>query len=148
MEKKKTIILSWGVTVFAALCGLVAFCMIFIRSVITPFRLQESFTGLQVALGYSINNQPVFTASAGILLAYLFPLIGACVSVIGKGFKIPTLVAAAMMITGGALAFSTVQLLRNAIYIGTPSLAAGPIVAGIFALLGGLTLTGSIFLKD
>lgn len=149
MKIKTSQLLSWGVTVFAALCGLTAFCMIFVVAIKTSYFLQDSFTGLQVALGASINNHVVFKASAGIILGFVFPLIAACTAVIGKGYKIPTIAAAAFMVTGGALALSTVNLLNPAVYLYvTPTLAAGPIAAGVLSLVGGVTLCGSLFLKE
>ncbi|MBO4478976.1 MAG: hypothetical protein IK037_04260 [Clostridia bacterium] len=152
MKKKNAKLLSWATTIFAAACGIVAFCMIFVISIKTPgYLAKESFTGLQVALGCSINDHTIFNASAGLILAYLFPLVGACASVIGKGNKIVTLISGALLVTGGALALSTLSLLNPTVYFFTlsdPTLAAGPIASGVLALVGGVTLFGSVFLKD
>jgi len=151
MKKKTMHLFSWGVTIFAVLCGLAAFCMIFVASIKTPYYLQESFTGLQVAMGCSINDHTIFNASAGLILAYLFPLVAACVAVIGKGNKLTPLIAGALMVTGGALALSTLSLLNPTVYFITltdPTLAAGPIASGELSLIGGVTLFGSAFLKN
>ena len=150
MKKKNNKLLSWATTIFAAACGLVAFCMIFVVSIKTPYFLKESFTGLQVALGCSINDHVIYKASAGIILAYLFPLLGACASIIGKGNKIVVLISGALLVTGGALALSTVSLLNPTSYytLAGPTLAAGPIASGVLSLVGGVTLFGSAFLKN
>ena len=114
MKKKNAKLLSWATTIFAAACGIVAFCMIFVISIKTPgYLAKESFTGLQVALGCSINDHTIFNASAGLILAYLFPLVGACASVIGKGNKIVTLISGALLVTGGALALSIGIAIQN-----------------------------------
>ena len=147
MNKKKMQYVSWGTTVFGALCGLVAFFMIFVTAIKEPLLFDGKFTGLQVALGYSVDEYPVFSPSAGIILAFLFPLLGASVAVIGKGYKVVTLIAAATMIVGGALAFACVSLLNTDIPLGSVSLGAGPIASGVLSLLGSCTLIGSIFVK-
>ncbi len=149
--KKKKQLLSWCATVFAAICGVVAFCMIFVMSIKTPWYVKESFTGLQVALGCSLNDHTIFNASAGLILAYLFPLVAACCAVIGKGNQIVCLIAGAMMVTGGALALSTLSILNPTAYFITlsdPTLAAGPIASGVLSLVGGVTLFASAFLKN
>ena len=65
MKKKNNQLLSWCATIFAAACGVVAFCMIFVVSIKTPLYIKESFTGLQVALGCSLNDHTIFNASDG-----------------------------------------------------------------------------------
>ena len=147
MKKSTKNILTWSTTVFAALCGVAAFFVIFADAVnFTGLILGDSFTGLQVALGYTVNNVTLFSASAGIILAYLFPLVAACVLIIGKGNKLTAYLAAAMMITGGILAFCAINLL-NGTFIGTPSLAAGTISSGVLSIVGGITACGSTFIK-
>lgn len=151
MKKKNNQLLSWCATIFAAVCGVVAFCMIFVVSIKTPWYVKESFTGLQVALGCSLNDHTIFNASAGLILAYLFPLVAACCAVIGKGNQIVCLIAGAMMVTGGALALSTLSILNPTVYFVTlsdPTLAAGPIASGVLSLVGGVTLFASAFLKN
>ena len=148
MKKVSKNILSWGVTAFATLCGLAAFFVVFADAVGYSLLDVETgaFSGLQVALGATVNNVQFFEASVGIILAYLFPLIAACALIIGKGFKIVTYLAAAMMLTGGVLAFCIVSLL-NGTYIGDPSLAAGAIASGVLSVAGGVIACGSTFLK-
>lgn len=148
MKKKISTYLSWGVPVFAAMCAVAAFFMIFAEAVRfeLPILGASTFSGLQVALGYTVNSVPIFEASAGIILAFLLPLVGACVAIIGKGNKIVSVLAAAMMLTGGILAFCTISLL-NGTWIGAPCLAVGPIVSGVLSVVGALAECGSVFLK-
>ena len=145
MTDKQKSFLSWGVTIFAAVCGVIAFFTVFADAVKTPFSFDEGYTGLQVAMGYKLNNYPVFEASVGIVLGYLFPLVGACVAIMGKGNKILAGIAAALMLTGGILVLCTLKLIRSINFVSI-SLGAGAIVSGIFAILGAITAAGSIFL--
>lgn len=148
MNDNKKLILSWGVPIFGALCGLIAFFMIFVKAVYTPYSLAESYTGIQVALGCSTTSDyPIFRASAGVIFAFLLPMIAACGAVIGKGYKIVTALSAAAMIAGGALAFSAMHLIRPAITFPTISLAAGPIASGVLSIVGGVALAASIPLE-
>ncbi len=148
MGKKQQRTLVWIATIFAAACGVAAFFMIFAKAVsYENFIFGDTFTGLQVALGYTVNDSKIFDASAGILLAFLFPLIGACVAIIGKGNKYVSILASAMLITGGILALCALSLLKSH-YPGTPNLEAGPIVSGVLAILGGGVECTSVFVKE
>lgn len=149
MKRKTLQILSWGTTIFAALCGLVAFAMIFITAIDTNAAsyslLQSDYSGLQVALGCSTSSgYPIFNASAGLILAFAFPLLAACAAVMGKGFKVVMGIAAAAMVTGGALALSGVSLLAPAIELTSANLGAGLIASGVLSLLGGAALCASV----
>ena len=147
MKKPSKNIIVWATTVFAALCGVIAFFVVFAEAVhCESILFGDSFTGLQVGLGYSVEDGfssiTIFKASAGIILAYLFPLVAACILIVGKGNSIAGAIGAAMMITGGILAFCIVQLL-NGSYLGEPSLGAGAITSGVFSIVGGLAACGS-----
>ena len=149
MKRNTLQILSWGTTIFAALCGLVAFAMIFITAIRTNSSsysiFQSEYSGLQVALGCSTaGGHPIFNASAGLILAFAFPLLAACAAVMGKGFKAVAGVSAAAMIAGGALALAGVSLLSPAIELASASLGAGLIASGVLSLLGGAALCASI----
>lgn len=149
MNKKIIPFLSWGTTIFSALCGLVAFAMIFVTAIVAdtpPYSvLQSEYSGLQVALGCSTTvGYAIFNPSAGIILAFAFPLLGLCVAVMGKGYKIVTAIAAALFVTGGALAFSAVSLLNPAIPFPEVSLGAGAIASGVLSLVGALGLCASV----
>ena len=147
MSIKKKSLVSWGVTIFAALCGVAAFFTIFAEAVtFEGLIFGESFSGLQVALGYSVNDIVIFKASAGIVLAYLLPLLGACALIIGKGNRIVCGISALMMLAGGILALCTLQLLQGG-FIGVPSLAAGAISSGVLAIVGGVSACASAFIK-
>ena len=150
MAKKKSNsgLISWAVTVFAAVCGVAAFCMIFAESVYfdMAFLGKASYTGLQTAFGYTANGIEVFNGSAGVSLAFLFPLIAAAIAVIGKGNKIVAIIAAAMFITGGVLAFCIPSLLVGN-YVGTPNLGSGATACGILAIVAGVTECASVLLK-
>ena len=147
MKKKTKTLLSWGLTLFAAACGVAAFFVVFADAVnYQGLILGSTFTGLQIGLGYTVNNVVVFEASAGVILAYLLPLLAACVLIIGKGNRILALVASAMMITGGVLAFCTLNLL-NGTSVGVPALAAGSIASGVLSLVGGITACGTTAVK-
>lgn len=145
MKKQYKEYFSWGITILATVLGVIAFFMIFVDAIKFDGNLvQGSYSGLQVALGYKLNTISIFEASAGIVLAFGFPLLGGCVALIGKGNIIVTCLAAAMMLTGGVLAFCIVQLL-NCNAVGHPSLAAGPIASGILSILGAATAGFSVF---
>lgn len=147
MKKKSKSFLSWCLTIFAAACGVAAFFVVFADAVnYQGLILGSTFTGLQVALGYTVNNVTLFEASVGIIFAYLLPLIAACVLIIGKGNRILPLVAAVMMIAGGVLALCTLRLLNGG-SVGAPSLAAGSIASGVLSLVGGLVACGTSVIK-
>ena len=153
MKKKQKLILSWGMTVFAAACGVAAFFTVFADAITYSYNIlgNLSYTGLQVALGYSLKSGAlelaVFNASAGIILAYLLPMIGACGLIIGKDKKIVMVLSSALMVAGGVLCFLLVQFLSGP-NVGTPLLAAGPIAAGVLAAFGGVCGCASAFLKN
>ncbi len=152
MNRKKMEILSWGATIFAAVCGLIAFAMIFVAAIsteVTPYSiLQDSYTGVQVALGCSTaSGYTIFNASAAVVFAYALPLIALCVAVLGKGFKIVSGIAAAIYAAGGALALTVNLTVRPAVTFPEISLAVGPIVSAVFSLLGVLALVAGIVLE-
>lgn len=150
MNRKKMEILSWGATIFAAVCGLIAFAMIFVAAISTKATpiWQDSYTGVQVALGCSTaSGYTVFNASAAVVFAYALPLIALCVAVLGKGFKIVSGIAAAIYAAGAALALTVNLTVRPAINFPEISLAVGPIVSAVFSLLGVLALVAGIVLE-
>jgi len=141
VKKKFKSYIPWTLTLFAAAMGIVAFFLIFAPSVTYDFFIlgEKVFTGINVTLGYTINKSTtVFYASAGMILAYLFPLLGASVAVIGKDSRIARLIAVALMLTGGALSFAATALV-NANFYGDASLGLGSIFSGVTAILGGIS---------
>ena len=140
MKKKIKSLMPWILTLFAAAMGIAAFFLIFAPSVRYDYLIlgKTAFSGLNVSLGYTINKTSVvFYASAGMIIAYLFPLLGAAVAVIGKDSLIARGIAALLLLTGGALSFAATSLVQ-ANFIGVPSLALGSIFSGVTALLGGV----------
>lgn len=152
MKKEKMGLLSWGATIIAAVCGMVAFAMIFVAAIDSQASTysiwQDSYTGIQVALGCSTaNGYAVFNASAGAILAFALPLVALCVAVMGKGFKIVSAVAAAIYVAGASLAFTVTATARPAVTFPALSLAVGPILSGVFSLLGAIALIGGIVIE-
>ncbi len=151
MAKKKrnnSELISWAVAIFAAACGVAAFFMIFGESVKFPNAIfsKDSYTGLQTAFGYTAYGVEIFKSSAGVSLAFIFPLVAACAAVIGKGCKIVAFLAAAMFITGGVLAFCIPSLLVGN-YVGDPALGVCATVSGVLSVVAGVTECASVWLK-
>ena len=93
MKQKIKTMMPWILTLASAAMGIVAFFLIFAPSVKYDFLIlgNNTFTGINVTLGYTINKTTtVFHASAGMIFAYLLPLLGACVAVVGKGLHAGT----------------------------------------------------------
>ena len=130
--------LPWGLTICAAAFGVAAFFLIFANAVKYDVAAlgEDSFRGYFTALGYTKGGIELLLPSAGLIIAYLFPLLGACTAVIGKDSLIARLIASALLITGGALLLSAAHLVECT-FGGTASLSVGTILGGIFALLGG-----------
>ena len=140
MKQKLKTLMPWILTLASAAMGIVAFFLIFAPSVKYDFLIlgNNTFTGINVTLGYTINKTTtVFQASAGMIFAFLLPLLGACVAVVGKDSFIARIVATAMFLTGGALSFAATALVKPA-FLGNASLALGSIFSGVIALLGGI----------
>lgn len=134
-KKKKNA--SWILPIFAAICGIVAFFLIFAEAIKFEFIGTKPFTGLQIAFGYKLNNIEVFEFNIGIFLGYLFPLLGAAIAVIGKGKKIASVLASALMLVGGILVFCTIPLLGKETDV--ISLMPASICSGILSILGACT---------
>lgn len=151
MEKFGKFIRSWGVPIFAAICGVVAFCMIYVKAIVVTPAVSVAagdYTGVQIALGFTKNETiAVFSPSAGVILAYLFPLAASCVIVIGKGIRIAEGIASALFLAGGILLLCLSHLLRGPID-GSAALSAAPIAAGVLALLGAVAAAVTVFLKE
>jgi len=140
MKEKIKNLMPWILTLFATAMGITAFFLIFGTSVKYDVIIldENAFKGLNVTLGYTINKTTtVFYASAGMILAYVLPLLGACVAVIGKESLIARIVAAALFIVGGALSFAAVSLVKPG-FNGTATIGLGSIFSGVTAMLGGI----------
>ena len=140
MKAKIKGLMPWILTLSATALGIAAFFLIFAPSVKYGFPIlgKTSFNGLSVTLGHTINKTTVvFHASAGMILAYLLPLLGASVAVVGKESFIARIVASALLLTGGALSFAATSLIQPN-FIGQASLGLGSIFSGVTAILGGV----------
>lgn len=138
---------NWILPIFAAVCGTVAFFLIFAKAAsLTPFLITNSYSGLRVAFGYTVNNVVLFTFNVGIALGFVLPLFAACVIIIGNGNKVAAGVAAALFLAGAVLVFCTVPLL-NFSAAANAKIAIGAILSGVFSLLGMLACTSLIVLK-
>ena len=132
--------LSWAVTIFAAVCGVAAFFMIFAYSIrfAGPLLGKSAYTGIQTAFGYSVSGIALFKGSVGIALAFILPAVAAVTSVLGKESKILSIASAVLFLASGILAFCIPNLLCGN-YVGSPTLAAGGTACGILSIAGGIT---------
>lgn len=160
MIKHKTLIINWVLPVFAALCGLVAFCMIFIDAIGTVNKITglagSSYSGLVVSLGLteSIGNitRTVFSFNILALLSYLLPLVGAVAIIIGKDCKIANVVAAATLIVGGVLmllmsVISKIGASNSLTVLYDFTMKAAPIAGGILAIVAGVAAGAKLFMQ-
>lgn len=138
----------------ACVFGIAAFCMIFVDAVSYVGKVmgsEFSFTGLQLAFGAEIEPISGVTLDAldfNIMttLAFLLPVIGGILSLITKNGLIMKIITTACFVVGAVFLFSTTGF--TAISLGgndakdaitllfDEKLAAGPIVAGVLAILG------------
>jgi len=133
-------LMPWILMVFSALMGMVAFFLIFAPSVVYDVVVfgENTFKGLNVTLGYTVNRTNIiFYASAGMILAYVLPLLAAAVAVVGREKLITRIISTALFFTGGALSFAATALV-NPGFNGTATLGLGSIFSGITAMLGGI----------
>lgn len=137
MKEKIKNILPWACTIAAAAMGIAAFFLIFAPSVNANVLGETYFKGLNTALGYTKSNIKVLSASAGMILAYLFPLLGAATAVIGKDSLIARIASTALFLVGGALSFAAAALVK-ANFTAEITIAFGSVLSGVFSILGGI----------
>ncbi|GEM_PF-3111767 len=137
MKEKIKNILPWACTIAGAAFGIAAFFFIFAPSVRANVLGETLFKGLNTALGYTKSNIKVLSASAGMILAYLLPLLGAATAVIGKDSLIARIVSTALFLVSGALSFSAAALTR-ANFTTEITIAFGSVLSGVFSMLGGV----------
>lgn len=155
-NKEMRLYLSIGCLVL----GLVATCMMFLEAVNFKGLLStSSYTGLQVAFGYSettkILGSDVVTKHLNMnflgLLGFLLPVVGGALAVVfgkSKGL-LQCILPATLMIVGGVLLFlmpsyfisgiaseEIKSLLEGAEVV--VNLGTGPIIGGVCAIIGGL----------
>lgn len=133
----------------ALVLGIVAFCMMFASAVKYSANVGNtklgsySYTGAQLAFGYSENSVTILSFNTMMFLAFLLPLAGGVVGLLsGKSF-ILKIVATACFVVGAVFLFSTTAYatlgLSDTFEFAKQaniSLCAGPIVAGIVSILG------------
>lgn len=159
-KKKKANLVGLSLTGIAVVSALVAFFLMFAPSVGNDV---GSFTGAQVAFGYSESKGPlnieILRFSFMNFLPYLLILIGLAFSVLvllSKLFFISKIVSAGCYIAAGVFFFCAAEFilpagLENADIIAAfrdgLSLQAGAIVSGVFSFLAGFTAILTIFMK-
>lgn len=161
-KKKSKFDLGKILTLAAMLLALVAFFLMFAPAVET--KLTTTYTGAQVAFGYSKESAKILVFSA-YFLPYLLTVIGlvfSLLSVLGVLPKVSRFVAFGCYIAAGILFFLAVQMstpnvsdkldseIKNQVIKAHReglTLAYGAILSGIFALLAGITSALPVFLK-
>ena len=145
---KKFVTLKNCLKVLAFIFGLVAALMVFANQVhYSSFYYGPSDT----FFGNNLTRGSVLP-----FIGYLLIALGTltiCASLFlklkGKNEKIVTLALASDFLAGGVLVFFTAGAFNKAKdFDALASLAGGPIVAGIFAILAVLSLCGSIYASD
>lgn len=164
MAKKKINYLIPGI--LALVLGIAAFCMMFLPAVnfTAAGTTTEGWTGAQIAFGYKedvplIGEVTILNFNFTALLAFALPLVGGILALFFKNGLIGKIVTTALFVIGAVLLFSfvaysgagrvsleegnileqAVNSFLSALYDGidsTKSLAAGPIVGGILAVIG------------
>lgn len=148
---KKSNVKKWIPGGIALLFGLVAFFMIFVDAVVAEeLGMKESSSGWVFAFGS--ENFLVFDLKFNIMifLAFFLPLIGGILSFItGNGFLMK-IITTACFVVGAVFLFCTVAFVPVGLEGGDTvkkaweefvkhdviKLGAGPIVAGVFSILG------------
>ena len=164
MAKKKINYLIPGA--IALVLGIAAFCMMFLPAInfTAAGTTTEGWTGAQIAFGYKedvplVGEVTVLNFNFLAFIAFLRPLVGGVLALIFKNGLIGKIVTVACFVAGAVLLFSFVGLsglgrvsveegniLEQAVNSflstlydaidGTKSLAAGPIVGAIIAIVG------------
>lgn len=134
--------------------GVVAICMIFLPAIVQKAEDPLTFSGLQVAFGYSETNGNLvynyLAFSFMNLLPYILLLAGVvllCLSAMGKSFKFVNLVVCCLFVVAGVFMFLTLSFVvpatnlggyLNGINVENYALGVGSILGGIFAILAGV----------
>ena len=141
----KSNVKKWIPGGIALLFGLVAFLMMFLKAVGAE---GEGYTGAELAFGKKEMGIEVLGFNILIFLGFLLPLVGGILSfIIGNGFLMK-IITTACFVVGAVFLFCTVSfssiavndLAKDAwelaVKEGMIKLQAGPIVAGVFSILG------------
>lgn len=141
----KSNVKKWIPGGIALLFGLVAFLMMFLKAVGAE---GEGYTGAELAFGKKEMGIEVLGFNILIFLGFALPLIGGILSFItGNGFLMK-IITTACFVVGAVFLFCTAsfssiafneagkEFWEAAIKEGLIKLQAGPIVAGVFSILG------------
>ena len=153
-KKKFKLDLGKILTLAAMVLALVAFFMMFAPAV--EDKLTTTYSGAQVAFGYSKNSTKILVFSA-YFIPYLLLIIGlvfSVLAVLGILPKFSKFVSAGCYIAAGVLLFLAVQMATPSVTdkLGDTikkslTLSYGAIVSGIFGLLAGIAAAMPVFLK-
>ena len=129
----------------ALVLGLVAFLLMFANAVGAE---GEGYTGAELAFGKKVLGQEMFSFNILIFLGFALPLIGGILALItGNGFLMKIITTACFVVGAVFLfctaSFSSIGIAEGAkemweamVKEGLIKLQAGPIIAGILAILG------------
>ncbi len=136
----------------ALILGIAAFCMMFLNAVTYTGKLgltEFSIKGSQLAFGDKLENgsfeAETLKFNIMTLLGFALPLVGGVLALLFKNGLITKIVTTACFVVGAVFLFSTTgftaisltQDVKDAVLlVYDESLAVGPIIGGILAILG------------
>ena len=141
---KKLLTLGNILKAAGAVLGLVAFFMMFAKQLYAEVLGHKGYVEFADAL--FDKDYGSWISFIGYLLV-LLAAVGLCASIFLKGNKLLTLVLAGILVLGAILIFIEAAVVNGRVDANMYHLAAGPIFAGILALLGGLLGLASEFVK-
>lgn len=140
-RKKSSLPIGTLLTGIACIMGIAAVCMMFLDAIDSAL---GAFTGVQTAFGYSESLGPIKTEilSPNVLamLAYLLPVAGIVVALVGIKSKLLSLISCAIFAVAGVFAFLMTTTFPATV-IGSDwvqisaSLMVGAILCGVFSLI-------------
>lgn len=134
----------------ACVLGIAAFCMMFLQAISYGEIGGESigYTGAQLAFGYKqdlvVTDVTVWSFNIMIFLGFLLPLAGGILSLITGNGLLTKIITTACFVVGAVFLFSLTAYLGigegdslgSIIGNNGAKLAIGPILGGVFAVLG------------
>ena len=164
----KNLKLSNILTYASCLLGLIATCMIFLPAINGEMKplfgdvVKESFTGLQVAFGYTkVTGDKIqivtetLNANVFAIIVFLLPIALTFVALIFKNVKIANLIVTLLFVACGICLFTLAggfakNIVEDVAWVYTNyvwTLGVGPILAGICSCLAGVSLAGKFIVK-
>ena len=141
-RKKSSLPIGTILTAVACLLGIAAVCMMFLDAIETA--VGTVYTGVQTAFGYSETLGPITTKILDVnvlaLLAYLLPVAGILVALVGFKSKLLSLISCAVFVVAGVFAFLMATTFPATV-IGSDwvqveaSIKIGAILCGVFSLV-------------